>query len=144
MIEMKVTGLKDTIIQLRNVGDRVSANARKVMHRAADKIVERARLMAPVDEGNLEQAIQKDVTYEGRNKRLAIDIVLLDTVNGVDVSAYGREMHEGYYKLGPLSEEKQNRTGVPVGREFITRAVKEQQDKLTPAIIGAIKDGEKL
>jgi hypothetical protein len=144
MIEMKVTGVADTILGLRNTGERVAANARKVMHRAADKIVERARLMAPVDKGNLEDAIQKQVTYEGKRNRLAIDIVLLDSVNGVDITDYGREMHEGIYNLGPLSEEKQSRTGVQVGREFITRAAKEQKDKLEPAVLAAIKDGVKI
>ena len=141
MIGIRVSGLSDVILELRNTGKLVRENARKTMHRGADKIVERARLMAPVDEGNLEDAIQKDVKYEGKFGRLAIDIVLLDHVNGVDVSAYGREMHEGVYNLGPKSEEKQKTTGVQVGREFITRAYKEQAEKMQRQMVGTVEDG---
>jgi HK97 gp10 family phage protein len=140
---MKVTGVSETVLSLRNIGERVAENARKTMHRAADKIVERARLMAPVDEGNLEEAIQKDIKYEGKRNRLAIDIVIMDTVNGVNVADYATYMHEGSYNLGPLSQAKQASTGVTVGPGFITRAGEEQKIKLEAAMIGAVNEGTK-
>lgn len=137
---MEVTGVKETILRLRNIGDRVHENARKTMHRAADRIAKRAAQMAPVDKHNLEEAIEKRVTYEGPKGRLAIDVGIKDSVNGVDVSQYAVIMHEGYYELGPKSEEKQVRTGVKVGRDFLTRAAKEEQEKLAARMIAGVKE----
>lgn len=141
MIKMTCTGATEAMVNLRNVSARVQANARKVMHRAADKIVKKAGEFAPVDKHNLEEAIEKRVGYDSaRNGRLAIDIGLKDMVNGVDVSVYGVQMHEGEYNLGPGSIEKQMSTGKRVGPGFITRAFDEVAKTLPPEIKNAVDE----
>jgi hypothetical protein len=140
MIDMKVTGVRETILRLRNIGDRVQENARKTMHRAADRIVKRAALYAPVDQHNLEEAIEKRVTYEGKRNRLAIDVGIKPVVNGVNVEQYATIMHEGEYNLGPRSQEKADRTGAAVGPGYLTRAADEEKDKLTPQMIAAVNE----
>lgn len=144
MIEMKVTGITENILRLRNIGPRVHENARKTMHAAADRIVALARKMAPVDEGNLEAAIQKQIAYDASNRgRLMIDVVILSEVNGVAVEDYATFMHEGVYKLGPKSEAKQAREGVVVGRGFLDRAAEPEKEKLQQRMIGVVDDAIK-
>jgi hypothetical protein len=140
MIEMKVTGIKETILKLRNIGDLVDINARKTMHRAADRIVELAKKMAPVDEGNLEESITAKVTYEGPKRRLAIDVYMKPEVNGVNVEAYATRMHEGSYKLGPKSQIKQAGQSEVVGPGFLTRAAEPEAQKFAERMLGAIKE----
>ncbi|MBX4911363.1 hypothetical protein HJA82_29055 [Rhizobium bangladeshense] len=140
MIEMKVTGVRETVLRLRNIGARVHENARKTMHAAADRIVETAKKMAPVDEHNLEEAIVKRVGYEGSRRRLAIDIEILPVVNGVRVEDYATYMHEGDYKLGPKSQAKNDSQSEKVGPGFLTRAGEQEEDKLNARMIGVVTE----
>ncbi|QIG69079.1 putative tail component protein [Rhizobium phage RHph_N1_15] len=140
MIDMKVTGVKETVLRLRNIGQRVHENARKTMHAAADRIVETAKKMAPVDEHNLEEAIVKRVGYEGTRRRLAIDIEILPVVNGVRVEDYATYMHEGNYKLGPKSQVKNDTQSETVGRGFLTRAGELEEDKLNARMVSVINE----
>jgi hypothetical protein len=137
-IEMKVIGSKEVILKLRNMGDRVQENARKTMHRSADRIVKTAQKMAPVDQGNLEAAIQKQVGYESYRGRLKIDVVVVDSVNGVDVSRYAEQMHYGHYKLGEKSQLKQDGQSEIVGPGFLTRAAAPEDDKLNRQMVEMI------
>ncbi|AGC36052.1 tail completion or Neck1 protein [Rhizobium phage RHEph10] len=140
MIDMKVTGIRENVLRLRNIGARVHENARKTMHAAADRIVETAKKMAPVDEHNLEDAIVKRVDYEGSRRRLAIDIEILPEVNGVRVEEYATYMHEGHYKLGPKSQAKNDSQSERVGPGFLTRAAEGEEDKLGARMIGVITE----
>lgn len=138
MIRMKATGIAQNILRLRNIGDRVKENARKTMHRQADKIVDIAKQMAPVDEGNLEDSIRKRVGYEA-SSRLAIDIEISTGLNA-RLDVYATVMHEGRYNLGPKSVEKQGRVPYRVGRRFLVRAADEVRGKLNKQMIDAIED----
>ncbi|TDW20406.1 bacteriophage HK97-gp10 putative tail-component [Rhizobium azibense] len=140
MIEMKVTGVRQTVLKLRSIGDRVHDNARKTMHAAADRIVETAKKMAPVDKHNLEEAIQKKIGYEGRRKRLAIDIEIAPVVNGVRVEDYATYMHEGEYELGPKSAEKNASQDEEVGPGFLTRAAEAEEKKLNERMVAAVTE----
>ena len=138
MIKMEVAGIKENVLRLRNIGARVHENARKTMHAAADRIVDTARKMAPVDEHNLEDAIVKQVGYEGTRRRLAIDVVILPEVGGVRVEDYAAYMHEGEYNLGEKSEIKNNSQEETVGPGFLTRAAEREEEKLAARLIGVI------
>jgi hypothetical protein len=132
-VKMGVTGIEEVYAALRNEAERVSSTARKTMHRGADQIVKEARLNAPRDTGDLEEAIHKDVSYGERN-RLQIDIVM-------DEVDYGTEMHEHYPEdrpgPGTLAKRAAN-PGRHVGGKFITRAVEFVAPKLIKDMIGAI------
>ncbi|WP_276122562.1 HK97 gp10 family phage protein [Pararhizobium qamdonense] len=140
MISMKVTGIKANILRLRNIEKRVHENARKTMHASADRIVQTAKKMAPVDEHNLEEAIAKKVGYEGSRRRLAIDIVIEPTVNGVRVEDYATFMHEGDYKLGEKSQAKNDSQDETVGPGFLTRAAEPEEEKLKARLVGVIRE----
>lgn len=139
MIKMNVTGIKENVLRLRNIEKRVHENARKTMHATADRIVAKAKKMAPVDEHNLEDAITKQVGYEGSRRRLAIDVVIQPVVNGVRVEDYATYMHEGDYELGEKSQVKNDSQAEQVGPGFLTRAAEPEREKLQERWIGIIR-----
>jgi len=148
---MKVIGAEQLQAVLRNIGKKVPENARKVMHRGADKIVERAKLFAPHDTGALEDSIHKEVSYESAfGGRLAIDVIAGGFVDGVNVDDYASEVHENYdtKNEGPGTIAKQNEhPDVLVGGKFLERAVDEQEPKLQAnmieTIVAVVKDETK-
>jgi len=145
-INMKVKGIDQLIAQLRHTAEKVSDSARKTMHREADRIVEQARLYAPVDKHNLEESIRKDVHY-GHRGRLQIDIVMGGIVNGVNVDTYAVEVHENYddARPGPGTQAKRDANpGVHIGRKFLTRAMEERAPILQRAMISAVEKEFKL
>lgn len=145
--DMKIYGDQQLIAKLRNLAEKVPANARKVMHRQSAAIVDRAKLFAPVDDQELEDLIHAEKGYESRG-RLKIDIVVGGTVRGVDVDRYALLIHENYesMKPGPNTEAKRAANpGVYVGGKFLERAVDESAPKLEKAMIRQImEDMEEL
>jgi hypothetical protein len=145
-MKMTADGFDQVMAQLRNAATKVPDNARKVMHRQADKIVELAKLMAPHDTGELEDAIHKEISYEGRG-RLVIDIVCGGTIRGVDVDRYAAEIHENYESMKPgvgtIAKRAAN-PGIYVGGKFLERALNESLPKLNKALIeGTMADIER-
>lgn len=143
MIGMKVTGVEALIARLRNTAVKVPENARKVMHRGADRIVAEAKLNAPVDRHNLEEAIHKEVGYE-TNRRLKIDIAVAPTVNGVDVEDYAAQVHENYESMKPgkgTIEKRRANPGRLIGSKFLERALEAEEPRLRKAMIEAVEEG---
>jgi hypothetical protein len=137
---VKISGAKETAASIRNAGERVVDNGRKIMHRISDKIVEEAVLNAPVDKHNLEESIKKSVSY-GYRGRLQIDIEVGGVVNGVDVSAYAVHVHENYSSMnpGPGTVAKRNSNpGRYIGEKFLERAVKDYEETLNKAIMQVV------
>ena len=142
-IKMTETGCEGVIAMLRMAAQKVPDNARKVMHKEADKIVKLAKRMAPEDDAELMDAIHKEISYEARG-RLKIDIVVGGVVRGVDVDKYAAEIHENYanMKPGPVTIiKRQIEADVYVGEKFLERAVRESAPKLRKALIDGIMDG---
>lgn len=137
---MTLRGLGALKTELHNIAEKVPENGRKVMHRGADKIVERAKLFTPHDTGALENSIRQEAGYEGRG-RLTIMITFGGESDGVDTDAYAMEIHENYDRLHPgpgtLLKMEAN-PGVDIGDHFLTRAVEEQEPKLEKAMIEAV------
>ena len=144
--EMKVIGAAAVIAELRNIAEVVPDNARKVMHRGADRIVKEAKLNTPVDTHNLEESIRKEVDREATGgKRLKIDIAVGGIVDGVNVDEYAAEVHEAYETSvapngpGPGTKEKmQANPGRQIGSKFLERAVETEQPKFIKALIDAV------
>jgi len=137
---LKVTGVDEVILQLRNIAEKVPDHARRTMHNVSDKIVELAQLQAPVDKHNLEQSIHKEVFTED-NRRLAIDIKAGGEVNGVNVDEYAVQIHENYSDMKPgkgtLAKMAAN-PGVQIGEKFLERAYDKYEDKLEKMMIADI------
>lgn len=131
---MSISGADILVSRLRNIAKKVPDHARRTMNNAADKIVERAKLMCPHDSGALENSIHKEVVSE-TNQRLAINIVAGE---GLD---YAVMIHENYDENheGPNTRLKQAANpGVVIGRHFLTRAVDEQKAKMDKMMIEAV------
>jgi hypothetical protein len=137
----KVDGVEELMTRLRITADSVGGAARKVMHRAADRIVKNAKLNCPVDDGRLEQSIHKEVKYGYRNQ-LAIDIVADGVIDGKDVGEYAAIIHEHYesFKPGPGTIAKRAANpGRHVGSKYLQRALEEEQERLTQQIEKAMQ-----
>lgn len=142
MIDMKVDGVDQLLTRLRYTASKVKDNARKVMHREAEKIQKRAVLYAPVDDGELEQAIHIEKGYED-NGRLTIQIVAGGEVNGIDVDAYAALIHENYASMKPglnTIAKRDANPGVYIGEKFLDRAAKDSEPALVKAEIEAVND----
>jgi hypothetical protein len=145
--KMTMSGDIELVAQLRYLAQKVPENARKVMHREANNIVKEARLNAPVDDAELEDAIHIEKGYESRG-RLTIDVVVGGIVRGVDVDRYAMLIHENYESMTPGPGTIAKRAANPgryVGGKFLERAVDDRMPKLEKAMIaGVLKDMEVL
>jgi hypothetical protein len=137
---MNIVGGQAVVTRLQNIADRVPANARKAMHRAAERIAKEAKRRAPVDEHNLEDSIQVETNYDYRG-RLEIEITAGGMVDGVDVEDYAAVMHESDYNLGPGSQAKQAANpDIQVGRKFLESAAADEEDRLGQYMIEAVTE----
>jgi hypothetical protein len=143
---MRMTGGIELHALLKSNARKVPERARKVMHSASDKIVEEARLNAPVDDAELEDSIHKEVSYTGRG-RLVIHVIAGGVVRGVNVDRYAAEIHENYesYTPGPGTVAKrQANPGRYVGSKFLQRAVDDHKEKLLKVMVDAVVKEMKL
>lgn len=148
MMDMKVVGVGGVLSRLRNIGEKVADNARKTMHRSADRVVKEAKLNAPIEEGDLEESITKHVKYEDRG-RLAIDITAGGENAIRNIDQYAAIIHENYEEIirnppqDDYGRELRERTrakqaanpGRYVGGKFLERALEEERDKLAQKLI---------
>jgi hypothetical protein len=138
---LRVSGAGDVALRLGYAGERVKDGARKAMHRGADKIVKEARLNTPVDKGNLEASIVKDVNYVDRG-RLQIEVVVGGFVGGVNVDEYAAEVHENYDDENPGPRTALKREANPgrlIGSKFLERAIEDNREKIEAAAIAVIE-----
>ena len=90
----------------------------KTLSEIGDVGVRESALRAPVDEGILTESIEKTLGRDEDGPAVAIRIP-----NNSPAAPYALRMHEDEYQLGPKSEQKQNKSGVEVGRKYITRGI---------------------
>lgn len=133
---LEITGVKSTLVNLRRTERVTSKRLLRLMRSSARDIRDLAREYAPVDEGNLEDAIQ---VIEGAERFLGrtrnVEMVGVDTSKlGEGYTKYGRRydimMHEGSYNLGPRSQAKADSTGKTVGPKYLTRAWKDLEPEI--------------
>lgn len=126
---------------LKQTGKRAMSGASRRMGIEAERIKERAVEFAPVDERGIENSIKVDKEV-GDNRRMVHSVYIDgDTISGdgTPVRDYVLEMHEGSYKLGKLSKEKAESSGVKVGRKFLERAVDEARDRVLESVFNEVK-----
>lgn len=143
MSKVRVTGLKENRLELRQIGERAVDGASKQMRRAANNIVKTAKEYVPEDSGALKNSIRVESDRTGINGRLQIDVVvggqIVDRDNGevfmadVNLDQYAIIIHENYeaYKPGPRTLAKMaGPNGDKVGSHFLSRAAEEEEEKL--------------
>lgn len=138
---IEVQGVEKLLILLKQGGEKAVRGASKQMEREADDIRDLARQMAPIDEGDLENAIVVTDAGGGRDeytgrfvrKHFSIGIDENATAtdrngNTVTVASYAYLMHEylapygSVYQLGSKSRAKQAGSSVIVGGKYLERA----------------------
>ena len=156
-MSLSVDGIAGLAVLLQQTGDRAVKGATSEMRRIAHDLKDIAVLMAPVDEGNLERALEVRELGGGRNERgqfqtkvfevgVNEDIVVAVDKKGTEkrVGDYAYLIHEnlypyGHWQLGPKSQAKNGTSEYPVGGGYITRAM-EVVDVAVPARMqGAIE-----
>ena len=130
---------------LQQTGEKSSTVALDEMRNQAVILRDLARSYAPVDKGNLEEAIQILEDYGGLNRRKRV-FVYVNTARSVgrgkSIGTYAMAMHEalapygsGSFRLGRKSRAKRA-AGNKVGGKFMSRARRDR----AKAIVKAIND----
>lgn len=149
---IKVSGIDELTFLLRQVGPKAQRGALDAMRDEAQDIVDLAKKYAPIDKGNLEEAIRFEEQGGGRDS--AGRFARKEIVIGIDadkpadanktVGDYAYEMHEhltpyGEYKLGPRSMQKQAGQSERVGGKFLERAVNKVSKGMIDRIIARVR-----
>jgi hypothetical protein len=133
---LTVKGISETVVKLRRTEKTTSKRLLLHMRNSAIKIRDLARALAPVDEGNLEDAIQvieDGESFLGRTRK--IEMIGVDSSRlGEGYTKYGHRydvfMHEGSYNLGQKSQDKAAANGKMVGPKYLTRAWQELEPSI--------------
>jgi len=141
---LKVTGISTTALKLQSQAGRTNKAALQEMIAGGQLVHELAVMQAPVDDGNLEEAIKLEIDA-ANPLRASISIYVDEDMSvpgrpGKTVGDYALRMHEGDYQLGSISQLKQDSNpGVIVGRKYIQRAIEELQQDIETAMQEAVK-----
>lgn len=138
-VKVDLNGLLGRIQQR---GERAVKGVSTVMQEGGDEIRDLARMYAPVDKGNLEDAIIKSTNPTGLNRRAEIEVgvdMSQPIGGGRTVERYAERMHEGNYKLGKKSEAKAAALGVRVGPGYLSRAFNEVKGKMIERAANIVK-----
>ncbi len=138
---LEILGVKDTLMKLRRTEKTTHKRLLRHMRNSANDIRDLAREFAPVDEGNLEEAIEVGEGKEGffgrdRNVEfVGVNPAKLGEGYTKYKYRYDIRMHEGSYQLGDASNKKAASNGKDVGPKYLTRAWQE----LEPEIVAGAK-----
>ena len=154
-MSIKVYGMEELQFLIRQTGARASRGVIDKMREQATEARDLARKMAPVDEGNLEEAIKVEEVAGGRDElgrfvRNSIqlyvdgDMVLPENPNRT-VGDYAMEIHEHQTPYGPIplgekSQQKQEGQSEVVGGKFLERAVEEKLEGRTGELQDVVND----
>lgn len=136
-------------IKMNRLGDTAARRILGVMREEGDTIAELARENAPVDDGELEDAIQVVEDRGGVNNRVQVTVQVdpgaIDS-KGVPVMSYARVMHEalapygtGAFHLGPESQAKDGGSG-KVGGKFMERSMRSRIGEMGKRVKQIVKE----
>lgn len=134
---MKITSDFESLMTIiRQGGERVVRGVSTQMKKEGEEIQKLAREYAPVDEGNLEDAITVEADRSGVRGRTVVYVYVDENhpAHMTTVGQYAMRMHEGEYRLGPGSQAKDAGRGV-VGPKFLERAVDERSPMIMPSLL---------
>jgi hypothetical protein len=148
-----VTGAIEAQEMLLNIDSNTKRRAFGAILEGAKEIQELAIKMAPIDKGNLEEAIKIDEGGSGRDaatgrftrKEVSVYVDMSMPVPdrpGKTVGDYAYEMHEHLTPVGPLqlgerSQEKQEGSSVVVGGGFMERALDALKERIVNQVAAA-------
>jgi hypothetical protein len=136
-------------VKLNRTGDTAARKILAVMREEGDRIVEEARANAPVDDGELEDAIEAVENRSGANGRVVVTVQIDPSAvdnKGVPVIKYARVLHEalapygtGAFSLGPASRAKDGGGG-KVGGKFMERAMRSRIGEMGKKVKQIVKE----
>ena len=126
-MDIRIVGMESVKRWLEKNRRLLEKNIEKQRHKIGKLIVDRAKDYSPKDTGQLEDAITYRVLSNG-------DIEIYVPKNS-KAGKYAKIMHDTRYTLGRRSITK----GSKVGREFIKRAINDQDDKILKELERAFK-----
>jgi hypothetical protein len=151
---VETQGLDNLAILLQQVGEKAVKGAIAAMRTEAETVAMYAREYAPIDHGNLEEAIKVRETGGGRNGagqfvRKSVEVYVDQDMPvperpGKTVGDYAYEVHEhmepagGSMQRGEKSEAKDGGRNV-VGGGYMTRAAADAEKHVVAAITAAVK-----
>lgn len=142
-----VKGLKAVQAKISRSEVKVLDGSLRALRAMGELVAKEARLNAPVDTGDLENAI---VTIEERGRNALGQFGQVTIRVGVDTSKLRLELHKGFdysvpmhedpdYNLGPKSEAKQSALGNTVGYKYLERALRENEAEVRRRVEQAVK-----
>jgi len=149
---LEYEGLDELAVLIRQSGDHAQKHLVEHMRKEAKKMRDLARKFAPLDHGNLEEAIKVRELGGGRDslgrfKRKSFEVYIdmdYPAFDGRDVGRYAYIMHEhlapyGPYKLGKNSQAKQAGQSEMVGGLFLERAADEIGRGITQRMVEVLR-----
>jgi len=139
---IEVFGISKTMRRLVRVEKKTNRRALAAVRRNAKLIQKRAIEYAPVDEGFLEDAIRIGEVRGGKNRfefLIGVDTNKLGPSYTQRGFRYDIAMHEGSYRLGIKSAEKEAFSGKNVGPGYLSRAFKDYEKKVIKDVEEALR-----
>ncbi len=99
--------------------------ARLAMQAVRDTVLKAAIDRCPKKEGILRNSLSGDVVEYGKSFAATCYVA-----SNQFTQEYAVWIHEGHYNLGPLSQALQDKTGIQVGRKYITRAIDDKREEI--------------
>lgn len=135
------TDIESLIAILSQTGEYVKKGVASKMLEGGRKMRNKARDYAPVDEGNLEDAITLEHDRSGIHGRRQVFVFVdeshpVENREGHTVGEYAMRMHEGDYNLGDKSLAKQAALGVTVGPKYLERAAEDTTSETVSSMLG--------
>lgn len=152
---MEIEGADELAILLTQSGGKAVKGVLDQMRKEAAKIQELAQKYAPIDHGNLEDAIKVRTQGGGRDEsgrfgRKSISVFIdmnAPAFDGRTVGEYAYVMHEhllpfgsGGYNLGKHSQAKQAGQSEIVGGRFLERAADDVSKDMMNRLINVARD----
>lgn len=145
---MEVEGVEKLQFLLTQLGDKATDGVVDQMKKEAFAMRDLARKFAPLDHGNLEEAIKVETLGGGRGAngrfvRKSFSVYVDGNMKGYDgrpIAEYAYIMHEhltpyGPYNLGENSQAKQEGQREMVGGMYLERAAAEVSDGIMNRLI---------
>lgn len=145
---LKVIGLSSVRSRLIRTESKTNKASLRVFRAGAAQILKRAKEYAPVDEGDLENSLEKIENRTGSHRRTNIQIGVNPNKLGDGYSVYGfrydvRQHEDTSLGRGPKSQEKAERIGKNVGPKYLSRALKDFEKDVDESIKKAVRDAIK-
>lgn len=141
---LKFTGVNRLLTKLSNVAKETNRNTRQALRKGGLTVQKAARENAPVDHGDLEDAIEIEESLTGLNRRMEVAVYVnpdKEAYGEAKVGDYAFYLHDNFeWELGPKSQAKSDANGGKVGPLYLDRALEEHVDEIEQDLQEALSE----